>query len=117
MNEERDPLLESLFARAAPDQELVDERFTDQVMAGISRRGRNVLLGRAAIVAAIVVFELLLSAPLQNSVGTLTGLLGTTLIQLENEWLAMAVAPVNSIAGLVGITLLGLHALYRKIMR
>ena len=43
--------------------------------------------------------------------------MSTTLVELENEWLALVVAPLNSIAGLIGMLLLGMHHLYRKMVR
>lgn len=115
MNDDRDPLLDSLFQQA--ERELVDEQFTAGVMADIHRRRRNILVGRLAVVALLIALELLLNAPIQNSVGTLTGVLSGGLIQLENEWLAYAVGPLNSIAGVVGVMLLGLHFLFRKVLR
>ncbi len=115
MNDERDPVLESLFVQA--ERELVDDTYTADVMAMVEKRRRNVTIGRLAIVLMIITFELLLSAPLQNSVGVLTQVLSTTLIELENEWVASAVAPLNSIAGLIGMTFLGVHFLYRKVVR
>ncbi len=107
--------LEALFARA--EQPLTDDAYTAQVMARVDRRRRMVMLGRVGLVAVLVAFELLLSAPLQNSVGAVTQALGTTLINVENEWLAIAAAPLNSIAGIIGMLLLGLHALYRRMVR
>ena len=115
MSDERDPLLESLFIKA--ERELVDEQFTASVMTGIDRRRRNVLIGRLSAVVLLVALELLLNAPLQNSVGTLTQVMSTSLVQLENEWLAYAVGPLNSIAGLVGMTLLGMHFMFRRVLR
>lgn len=47
-----------------------------------------------------------------------TGLaLGTSLINVGNEWLAAATAPLNSNAGIIGMLLPGLHALYRRMVR
>ena len=118
MSDERDPLLESLFAQATHSQPLAaaDNGFVDGVMASIETRRRNVLLGRISIVALIVLFELLLSAPLQNSVGVLTSVLGTSLIDLNNSWIAVLLEPINSIAGVIGILLLGMHWLYRRMI-
>ncbi len=44
MSDERDPLLESLFAQAS--DELNDIDFVETVMAQVAKRRRNVLLGR-----------------------------------------------------------------------
>ena len=115
MNDERDPLLESLFSQA--ERELVEDKFTVQVMDRVKKRRRNVLIGRVAIVALIVVLELLLSAPLQNTAGVITQSLGTSLIEVESEWLTLVFAPLNSIAGLIGMLLLGMQFLYRRMVR
>ncbi len=115
MNDERDPLLESLFSQA--EHELVEDRFTVQVMAGVNKRRRNVLIGRLAIVALLVALELLLSAPLQNTAGAITQVLGMSLIEVESEWLSLVFAPLNSIAGLLGMLLLSMQFLHRRMMR
>lgn len=115
MSDERDPLLETLFAQA--NAEPVDNDFCDRVMASIERRRRNVLIGRISLVAVLVAFEFLLSAPLQNSVGSAMQVLSTSLLDVGNEWLAAIVAPLNSAAGVIGVLLLGLHRVYRKLVR
>ena len=115
MNNDRDPMLESLFAEAA--YELTDDNFNAEVMASVEKRRRIVFAGRVTIVALLIVLEILLSAPMQHSIGILTGVLSTSLLEVNNEWLAVAVAPLNSVAGIVGILLLGLHTLYRRWFR
>ena len=115
MNEERDPRLEALFGEA--EQELSDDRFTMQVMMSVERRRRRVLAGRLGIAAMLVAFELMLSAPLQSSVGILTDALAAPLIDVGSDWLALIAAPLNSVAGLVGMLFLGVHAFYRKTVR
>jgi len=115
MNDERDPLLESLFSQA--EHELVEDKFTVQVMAGVKKRRRNVLIGRFAILGLLVALELLLSAPLQNTAGAITQVLGMSLIEVESEWLSLVFSPLNSIAGLLGMFLLSMQFLYRRMMR
>jgi len=118
MSNERDPMLESLFAEATPDQTLAmsENDFIDGVMTNIDSRRRNLLLGRIGIVALIVLFEVLLSSPLQNSVGVFTTAISTSLVDLNNGWLAMLLEPINSVAGVIGILLFGMHALYRRLI-
>jgi hypothetical protein len=41
--------------------------------------------------------------------------LGRSLVDVDSEWLAFLLAPVNSIAGIVGVTLLALNLLYRRL--
>jgi hypothetical protein len=115
MGDERDPLLESLFAQAK--FELNENDFGERVMASVEKRRRNVLIGRIGLIALLVAFDFLLSAPLQNSVGAVAEALSTSLLDISNEWLAVIVAPLNSIAGVIGMLLLGLHTLYRRIVR
>jgi len=115
MNQERDPMLEALFAQTAKD--IVDDGYTARVMRKVDRRRRYVTLGRLAIVAAIIGFDLLLSSPLQHSLGTFTRLLAMPLVDVQNEWLASLLAPLNSIAGIIGVLFLGLHMLYRRMVR
>ena len=115
MSNDRDPLLESLFAESA--YEPADDGFNAAVMAKVEKRRRSVVIGRVAIFALLIAFELLLSAPIQYSVGVMSEALSASLFDVNNEWLAVAVAPLNSVAGLVGIFLLGLHTLHRRWVR
>ena len=115
MNDERDPLLESLFAQA--ESAPADDNFIAEVMANIDKRRRNVFIGRIAIVALFVIFELVMASPMQNFVGAIAEVMSTALFEVTNEWLSVAVAPVNSIAGLVGMLLLGIHTLFRRMAR
>lgn len=115
MKQERDPVLETLFAQTA--QDLVDDGYTAQVMQKVERRRRYVTAGRVAIVAAIFGFDLLLSSPLQHSLGAFAQVLATPLVDVQNEWLASLLAPLNSIAGLIGMLFLALHLLYRRMVR
>jgi len=115
MNNERDPELEVLFADAAAESPNGD--FTDKVMKGVASRRRNVMFGRIAIVALIVLLEVLLSAPVQSTVGAIVDVLGTPLIEIRQPMLAMMLTPVNSIAGVIGGVLLLVHFLYRRLLR
>jgi len=125
MNDERDPKLEALFKDAAAespnddftDKVMTNDDFTDKVMASVASRRRNVMIGRIAIVALIVLLEVLLSAPVQSAVGAFVEVLGTPLIELNQSILAMMLTPVNSIAGVIGGVLLLVHFLYRRLLR
>ena len=44
-------------------------------------------------------------------------ILDTSLVDLENKWAIMFLSPLNSVAGLIGVMLLGMHFLYRKMVR
>lgn len=114
MSTDRDPLLETLFEQA--DKELRDEDFTSEVIKGVQGRRRRILLGRIAVIVMLIALEVLLESPVQQSLGVVAEVLGTSLVSIEGEWLGFVLGPVNSIAGLLGIVLLGIHALYRKMV-
>lgn len=115
MNERRDPLIESLFDAA--DEALEGRTFESAVEQAVGARRRRVLLGRVTIVALLVMLELLLDSPLQSSLGATGDALSTSLFPIDHEWVAFILAPVNTVAGLVGLILVGLHYFYRKITR
>ncbi len=109
----RDPVLEALFDTAK--QELRDDTFTEAVERRIGSRGKRVMAGRVAVLFMLIALEVLLESPLQHSLGVAADVMSTTLIPLESEWLAFVLSPMNSIAGLIGLLLIGTQRLYRKI--
>ena len=113
MNDERDPQLESLFTAA--EQDFADDVFANEVSARIDDRRRRLVFGRVAVIVALVALEVLLESPVQQYLGAAANVLGTTLIPIEGEWLDFLLAPINSVAGLIGALLLGLSYLYRRI--
>jgi hypothetical protein len=114
MNDDRDPRLELLFEEA--ESSLADDAFIEAVNDSLRRRRRRILFGRLAILAALVVLEVVLESPLRLYLGVVADVLGTPLLPMHDDWLAFVVAPINSVAGLVGLVLLGLNMLYRKII-
>jgi hypothetical protein len=113
MNERRDPLLESLFDAA--DEALEGKAFESSVEHAVRARRRRVMLGRVTVGALLVMLELLLDSPLQSSLGVTGDALSTSLLPIDHEWVAFILMPVNTVAGLVGLLLVGLHYFYRKI--
>lgn len=114
MTVEQDPVLRSLFDAA--ERQLEDAEFTGAVVERMDQRRRRLLAGKIAVLASIVLLEVLLESPLSNSLGQVAKLLGEDLIPISGGWLGFLLSPVNSIAGLVGMTLLALNLLYRKIV-
>ena len=115
MNDDRDPFLESLVAQA--ETEIQDDEFTTAVMHKVAGRQRNVLIGRIGIVALIIIVELALSAPFQGVAGTITDVLGANLIDLNGGWVSQMASPLNSLAGVIGVLLVGLQFIYRRAVR
>lgn len=115
MSNAKDPILEAMFEKSRPTYE--DDGYVERVMAKVDGRRRNVMFGRLSIVALIFLLEFLPSSPLQNSVGRFTQALSNDLVELNAAWMEFIFAPVNSIAGIIGMFLLGLHVLYRRNVR
>jgi hypothetical protein len=113
MSDERDPVLEALFSDAG--RNLADDGFSDAVLTRIEARRRRIIAGRLTIAALIVAFELWLDAPLQHSLGALADALNTPLFEIGHQWFGVLLAPLNSLAGIVGLLLLGIHFLYRRL--
>ena len=113
MNDARDPQLESLFEAA--EEHLVDDGFSSAVQKRMRQRRGRLLLARLAAIAGLVALEVVLESPIQQSLGIVAEVLNTPLIPVEGEWLAFIAAPINSVAGLLAVLLLGLNYLYRKI--
>jgi hypothetical protein len=113
MIDDRDPVLVQLFDAAQRD--FSQEPFTQVVARRIRGRQRRVLLGRLAILALLVLMQLLLESPLQDTLGRIGSVLSTPLVSIGHEWLAFLLAPVNSVAGLLGLVLIGTNFFYRKI--
>ena len=92
-------------------ESVVDESGHRPLLAPMSK-----VAGRLAVLAAIVVLEVVLESPLRLYLGIAAEVLGTPLLPVEDDWVAFVFAPINSVAGLIGFVLLGLNILYRKIV-
>ena len=109
-----DPL-QAHFDRA--NEDLAGAAFTQSMVARLDRRRRQLFIIRITAVALLVVLEVLLEAPLQNTSGALVEVLGRDLLPVGEGWLALLVGPLNSFAGLVAILLMGLNFLVRRMVR
>jgi len=113
MTDARDPGLQALFDAAREDT--VNEAFVARVMADIEKGQRLTIFSWVIAGLLLVPVAWWLSTPLLGAVDLATQLLPDTLIAVEEGFLAQLLAPVNSIAGVVGLTFVGAWAAYRKI--
>ena len=113
MNSNLDPDLQRLFDSKVED--LDADRFTASVMAGIDSSRRASVIAWAAIALAFVASAWLLSEPVIGAVGVTTQLLPATLVDIDNEWLSQLLSPINSVAAVVALLVLGVRAAWRKI--
>ncbi len=113
MTEDRDPMLQTLFANAK--QDLAGEAFTAKVMKQTDKRKPRAVSGWICVGLVLAPCAWLLATPLQEAVHLLTQSLTLSLIDLNDRWLAQILLPVNSVASLLALGLLGLRIAYRNI--
>ena len=113
MTDERDPGLQAMFDTAR--EGTTDEAFVARVMADVEKSQRRTVI--SWVIAGLLLAPLAwwLSAPLLGAVDLASQLLPDSLIDVEEQWLTQLLAPVNSVAGVVGLAFLGAWAAYRKI--
>ena len=113
MTDARDPGLQAMFDSAREDT--ADEAFVARVMGDVEKGQRRTII--SWIVAGLLLAPVAwwLATPLLGAIGLATRLLPDTLITVEEGLLAQLLAPVNSVAGAVGLAFLGVWAAYRKI--
>jgi len=113
MSDERDPLLLALFADSqsvTPDYE-----FTKQVM------GKTYALRQKLIVIAVVssvllaLYTAVFGVPLQSFALLLAQFLSTSLVDIGENWLALIVSPLNSVAGLLALLFKGFLTLQKRL--
>jgi hypothetical protein len=113
MTNGNDPVLQALFDNARSD--VLENGFTDQVMVevGKSRRKTIAIWIGMCLLALIVLWWL--AEPVVGLVNLITGLLPVSLFDLGEGWIAVFLAPLNSVAAVVGLGLLGLYAAFRRL--
>jgi hypothetical protein len=113
-NEDRDPLLQSLFAEA--EQELDGSALTAQVMAR-TRSFRLTLLagGASALLLLLAGARLVFDVPLFDFAVLISEVLATPLVNLGEGWLALLLLPVNTIASLLVIMFKALRVFQKKV--
>lgn len=113
-NEQRDPLLQSLFDDA--EQELDGTQLTAQVMAR-TRSYRLLLLtgGASGALALLAGAWLLFGVPLFDFAVLLSEVLATPLFNFGEGWLALLLLPVNTVASLLVLLFKALRMFQKRI--
>jgi hypothetical protein len=114
MSETRDGNLERMIVHV--DQDLVDEKFVAAVMAEADRlrRRRIVMMSAAGVVVLIVIG--LVASRLTAVMATFTSFIAQPIATVHGDVMATVLAPVNSLAGALGLVALGLWAAYRGLL-
>jgi hypothetical protein len=113
MTNDRDPTLQALFDSAKA--ELTDDAFVERVMTEIDAARRRTVVGWSVVGLVVAVLAWFFATPVQDAVGLLAQLLPESLIEVEDEFLAQLLSPVNSVAVPIALGFLALRMLYKKI--
>lgn len=100
MTDDRDPLLQSLFAET--EQELDGETFTSQVMAQTRFLRYRAVAGLCCLALVLVGCAWLLAIP-QEFAQFVAQVLSKSLINLGDGWIAWLFLPINNIGSLLVI--------------
>jgi hypothetical protein len=84
-------------------------------MSQIARRKRRAVIAWICVGLTLITSAWLIATPIQDAVYLLTQGLTLALIDLDNRWLAQLLLPVNNVAGVLALGLMGLRIAYRKI--
>lgn len=114
MSDERDPLLETLFAEA--DRELDGGMFLAAVQARADalRRRRLAVVLVSCLAAAPALW--LVGASLQQVLGALGELVSHPIADTESLLGAPMLSPLNSVGAAVALSLLALRALFKRLI-
>ncbi len=114
MTDNRDPLLQTLFAEAHHD--LDGEAFTAHVMAQMRRRRYRIVAGWVGVALLLAAIAWLLALPLQEFALLISQGLTRSLIDLGDSWLAWLFSPVNKIGSLLVLIVQAIRIVRKKII-
>ena len=114
MTEDRDPLLQSLFAES--QQDLDGDIFVANVMRGTRRQRYRLIAGATGIALVLAITTWQLALPLQNFAQLLAQALTITLVDLGDSWLAWLFAPINNVASLLILSIKAIRSGKKRIV-
>ena len=115
MSDTRDGNLERIIVHA--DQDLVDERFVAAVMAEADRLHRRRIVMMSAAGAAVLIATVLVASRLTARMAIFTSFIAQPITTAHSDMMATILAPVNSLAGALGLVGLGLWVVSRLLSR
>lgn len=107
-----DPVLQALFDNARSD--VPENGFTVQVMAEVGKSRRKTIAIWIGMCLLVLIALWWLAEPVLSLVNLITRLLPLSLFDLGEGWIAVFLAPLNSVAAVVAVGLLGLYAVFRR---
>ncbi len=113
MTDERDPGIQALFDSASRVGE--DDAFIARAMAEIDGTRHRTVIGWIIFGVIMAPVAWWLSEPIMSTFDLAAQLLPDRLVAVEHDWAAQLLAPVNSVAGIMGLAFLGAWMAFRKI--
>ncbi len=113
MTEDRDPMLQAVFADT--EQDLADATFTADVMARVEKSRHRLLARRIGAGLIVALCVLLVAGPIQDAVIVLAEGLTKPLIPVADRPLALLLSPVNNYTGLTALGFLIVRSLFRRV--
>ncbi len=114
MSTERDPQLQALFARA--ERQFDDDAFTRKLIATINRERRRTVLVWSVIAVIIALVLAVLAAPVFTALSMATQLLPASVVEIETDWLGQLLSPINSVAAIIALGILGIRKFYKRFL-
>jgi hypothetical protein len=109
-DEDKDPYVQQWFVRA--HVELDDSTFTDRVAQRMSSWRRR----RLAVHIAACLATLAVAATLHESAVAVAAFFTRSVVELAHPVVASLLAPVNSVGGLVALSIIGLRIVRRRLL-
>ena len=113
MTEQRDPLLQALFAESQGIA--TDDKFTESVMMKTYALRQKLIATGIIVSLLLILYTVLFGAPLQDFAILNAQFLSTNIINIGESWVALLVSPLNSLAGLLTLLFIGFLILQKKL--
>lgn len=112
MTEERDPILQTLFAEV--QHEFDDKEFTARVLTRTKSLKLKIIAGSIATLLLVAVGAWLFALPVQELTVLIAQGLSIELVTLSNSMLSWILAPINNIAGVTVLSLKAMRMFWTK---
>ena len=112
MSTDHDPNLMAIFAQA---EQSIDDNFVHEVMRQIDQERRRILVIWSVFGLFVLVCLALLANPVLSAVNMVSQLLPVSLVEVETGWMRQILSPINSVAAVIAVLVLGIRRFFRKI--
>ena len=115
MSHLNDPDLQALFEQqpeVSPSQ-----AFIDRVVLAAEQRRKRLLFIRIFAFFCLIALEFVFESPISQSLGAIGSAMQSPVFAVDGAWSSFVIEPINSVAGVLGVVLLGVYTLLRRFIR